>query len=419
VDANTQWVMSGTALLGMAAGVVGVLALLRRRALMGDVLAHAALPGIAAAFLLTGSKTPGPLLTGAAVAGVLGTGAMAAITRYSRLKQDAAMSLVLTVFFGLGIMLLNVVQRMPGGNQSGLDKFLFGQAAAIVPRDVRVIMVLAGALCLLVLVFYKEFKLLAFDQEFGAGLGLPMGRLDLLLNLGLVLAVVTGLESVGVVLMAALLTTPALAARYWTDRLSRMLPLAGLFGALSGVAGTLLSQVGPRMPTGPLIVLAATLLFVVSLLAAPHRGLAARLVRMARTRAQVRRERLLEALYDLSEEAASAGLPADVTVADLERRRGLSPRWVGPLLERMVRTGVVERVRAAAERQEAWRLTGHGLAEAYQVARRERLHLVYLMHQAEIGAPFGPEVHPQLEPLLRLHGLEPVLGRGQPGEGVG
>lgn len=427
MDANAQWVTAGTALLGTAAGVLGALALLRRRALMGDVLAHAALPGIAAAFLLTGSKAPGPLLTGAAVAGVVGTGAMAAITRYSRLKEDAAMSLVLTVFFGMGIMLLGVVQRMPGGNQSGLDTFLFGQAAAIVPRDLQAITLMAGALCLMVLALYKEFKLLAFDREFGAGLGLPMGRLDLLLNLGLVLAVVTGLESVGVVLMAALLTTPALAARCWTDRLSTMLPLAGLFGALSGVAGTLLSQVGPRMPTGPLIVLAATFLFAVSLLAAPRRGLVARLIRMARTQARVRGERLLEALYDLSEEAASTGAPTVVTLADLEQRRGLSARWARPTLMRLVRAGMVERAGltdpggppAGEEPPAVWRLTPRGLAEAYRVAHRERLHVVYLMHQAAVGGPFGPEVYPQLEPLLRLHGLEPRLLPGEPGEGVG
>src|SRR5690606_2826002 len=142
----------------------------RRRALMGDVLAHAALPGIVLAYMVTSAKAAGPLLVGAAATGVLGGLAMLAITRHSRLKEDSAMSLVLTVFFGLGIMLLGVVQRMPGGNQSGLDKYLFGQAAAIVPSDVRLITLIAALLCLMSLLFYKEFKLLAFDPGFDAGL---------------------------------------------------------------------------------------------------------------------------------------------------------------------------------------------------------------------------------------------------------
>ena len=201
--ANALWVMSGTALLGLASGVLGVFALLRRRALMGDVLAHAALPGIVLAYMVTSAKAAGPLLVGAAATGVLGVLAMLAITRHSRLKEDSAMSLVLTVFFGLGIMLLGVVQRMPGGNQSGLDKYLFGQAAAIVPSDVRLITLIAALLCLMALLFYKEFKLLAFDPGFGAGLGFPMTALDLLLNLGIVVAVVIGLEAVGVVLAAS------------------------------------------------------------------------------------------------------------------------------------------------------------------------------------------------------------------------
>ncbi|WP_242654586.1 metal ABC transporter permease [Symbiobacterium thermophilum] len=286
MHANALWVMGGTALLGLAGGVLGAFALLRRRALLGDVLAHAALPGIALAYMATGTKAAGPLLIGATASGVLGVLAMRAITRWSRLKEDAAMSLVLTVFFGLGIMLLGWVQRMPGGNQSGLDKFLFGQAASIVPRDLQVIAVAAALLCLAILVLYKEFKLLAFDPDFGAVLGFPVVALDLLLSLCIALAVVIGLEAVGVVLMAALLTTPAVAARYWTHRLSVMVPLAGLFGAASGVVGTLASQIGPRMPTGPLIVLAASLLFFLSLLAAPHRGLLARLIRLRRAQAQ-------------------------------------------------------------------------------------------------------------------------------------
>lgn len=424
--ANALWVMSGTALLGLASGVLGVFALLRRRALMGDVLAHAALPGIVLAYMVTSAKAAGPLLVGAAATGVLGVLAMLAITRHSRLKEDSAMSLVLTVFFGLGIMLLGVVQRMPGGNQSGLDKYLFGQAAAIVPSDVRLITLIAALLCLMALLFYKEFKLLAFDPGFGAGLGFPMTALDLLLNLGIVVAVVIGLEAVGVVLMAALLTTPAVTARYWTNRLSVMLPLAGLFGALSGVAGTLASQVGPRMPTGPLIVLAASLFFFVSLLAAPQRGLLACLVRFLRTRARTRRSRLLEALYDLAEEAACPQTLAAASPEALSRRTGVPVGAVRRHLARLSREGLVDRVPAPAglAGADAWKLTAAGVAEAYPLVREERLHLVCRMHEADLdGVQWdaggrlvaAPETLRQLEALLVQHGMQPRL---HPGDGA-
>ncbi|MFZ5818069.1 MAG: metal ABC transporter permease [Bacillota bacterium] len=410
-DANARWVMTGTALLGLAAGVLGAFALLRRRSLMGDTLAHAALPGIAIAFLLTGSKSIGPLLVGAALAGITGTLCLSAITRYSKIKEDTAMAIVLTVFFGLGIMLLNVIQRMPGGNQSGLDKFLFGQAASLVGRDVQVMVVIAALLCLAVALLFKEFKLLAFDRGFGQGIGLPVGWLDQLLNLMIVLAVVIGLESVGVVLMAAMLITPAIAARYWTDRLAVMVLLSGLFGALSGVLGTIASQAGPRMPTGPLIVLAATAVFLLSLLFAPRRGLLARLIQFARNRRRIARERALRALYELAEEAGAAG--AAFTPAELERRRGLPARSLAAVLAGLQRDGLVSAGPAG------WSLTGPGLQEAYRLVREERLFELFLMHEAELGGhpvdrdgrgpTFPPGAREALEELLKLHQLEPRL----------
>ncbi|MDF2627898.1 MAG: manganese transporter permease [Symbiobacteriaceae bacterium] len=406
-DANTRWVLTGASLLGLSSGVLGSFALLRRRSLMGDALAHAALPGVCIAFLLTGTKNLGLFLVGAAVAGLLGTMAISAITRYSKIKEDSALGLVLTVFFGIGIMLLTVIQRMPGGNQSGLDKFLFGQAAALVGSDVQLMTAIAAGLCLAVFLLFKEFKLLAFDPGFGAGLGLPMGILDLLLNLLILLAVVIGLQSVGVVLMAAMLITPAVAARYWTDRLATMTVLAGLFGAASGALGTLLSQLGPRMPTGPLIVLAATMVFLVSLFFAPRRGLVARLVRFLRLKRQVARETALRAVYELAEGAGDPG--AAIGLEELRRRRGITG---GGALEALARAGALSPAAPGA-----WRLTAAGLAEAHRLVREQRLWEVFLMHEGELGgaavdrdgALVPAALRADLERLLRLHGLEPAL----------
>lgn len=407
-DANTQWVLAGSMLLGLSSGVLGALALLRRRSLMGDALAHAALPGIALAYLLVGAKHTGAFMVGAAVAGVLGTLCIAAITRYSRIKEDTALGLVLTVFFGFGIMLLTHIQKTPRGNQSGLDKFLFGQAASLVGADVQVMAAVAAALCLVTLLLFKEFKLLCFDSGFGRGLGFPMGLLDLLLMGMIVMAVVIGLQAVGVVLMAAMLITPAAAARYWTERLDRMVMLSGLFGAAAGALGTLVSQAGARLPTGPLIVLAATAVFVVSLLLAPQRGLLAAALRFLRLRARLQIEAAARALYELAEAAGDPG--AAFTAAQVAARGGHAGA-----LPALVRAGWAG---AAGGR---WALTPAGLARAYGLVRRRRMWELLLMHESDLGgAPVDREaddlaaavpapVAQELERLLRLHGLEPRL----------
>ncbi len=421
-DANTQWVLAGSVLLGLSSGLLGALALLRRRSLMGDALAHAALPGIALAYLIGGAKQIGLFMLGAALAGILATLCITAITRYSRLKEDAALAVVLTVFFGFGIVLLTYILKTPHGNQAGLDKFLFGQAAALVGTDVQVMAAVAAALCLVTGLLFKEFKLLCFDPDFGKGVGLPMGGLDLLLMLMLVLAVVIGLQAVGVVLMAALLITPAAAARYWTERLDRMVLLSGLFGAGAGVLGTLFSQSAPRLPTGPLIVLAATAVFVVSLLAAPRRGLLARVLQLARVRTRVRRDGLGRALYELAESTGQA--TAAVTTTELEQK-GLERPTLAAQLAHLQRDGLV---RPAGDR---WSLTPTGLAWAHGLVRQRRLWEMFLMHEADLGqAPVDRSsedllsgvpvpVIRELERLLRLHDLEPRLRPAAGGEESG
>lgn len=277
-DPNFRWILLGCMLLGLGSGVLGSFAYLRKMSLMGDALSHAALPGICIAFMLTGVKSVGVFLIGAAAAGLIATLGIGWITRHSRVKQDAALGIVLSVFFGFGIVLLTMIQHGGSGNQSGLDKFLFGQAAALNGSDVTV---MAGVSVLLIgicILLFKEFKLLSFDPGFARGIGLPVGILDQLMMFLLVVAVVVGIQAVGVVLMSALLITPAVSARYWTERLGVMTALSGLFGALSGLAGTWASTAGGNLPTGPLSVLAATAWFALSVLFAPRRGALAKLL---------------------------------------------------------------------------------------------------------------------------------------------
>ena len=273
-DYTLRNVALGSALLGIVSGVLGCFAVLRRQGLLGDALAHAALPGICVAYLLTGSKEPLVLLLGAAVAGWIGTLVILRVVRDTRISEDSALGVVLSVFFGIGIVLLTFIAKRNDANQAGLDKFLFGQAAALVAEDVLLMAVMGGFALLVVLLLYKEFKLLTFDIEFASSLGFNTRRLNILLTSLIVVAVVIGLQTVGVVLMAAMLIGPAVAARQWTNRFSIMIGLSALFGAASGVSGALISVSESRIPTGPMVILSLTAITFGSLLFAPARGIA-------------------------------------------------------------------------------------------------------------------------------------------------
>lgn len=283
-DYTIRTVALGAAVLGIVSGMLGCYAVLRRQSLLGDAMSHAALPGIALAFLLTGVRELPVLLLGAAIAGWVATLVMIAIVNNTRLKEDSVLGMVLSVFFGFGLVLLAFAQKLPNAAQAGLDKFLFGQAASLVERDV-VTMAIIGAVALSVMMlFWKEFKLLSFDPDYGATLGLPIRLLDIGITSLIVVAIVIGLQTVGVVLMSAMLIAPAAAARQWTDRLGVMVLLAGVFGMLSGIIGAVISSLARGLSTGPTIVLVVSSIVVISLLFAPNRGVLWNWVRQHRTR---------------------------------------------------------------------------------------------------------------------------------------
>ncbi|WP_117237076.1 metal ABC transporter permease [Thermus sediminis] len=280
-DPTLRTVALGGMLLGLGSGVVGVYAVLRRRSLLGDAVSHAALPGIALAFLLTRSKEPSVLLVGALLAGWVGSLLVEGITRTTRVKLDSALGLVLSVFFGFGLVLLTFLQRHPDAGQAGLHRFLLGQAATLRQQDVLAMAIGAAIILLGVSLLWKELKVIAFDPGFAQSLGLPARTLAFLLDTLTVLAIVIGLHMVGVVLMSAMLVAPAAAARQWTDRLGVMVLLSALFGVLASVGGALLSSLIPRFPTGPAIVLVVGAFVLLSLLLAPGRGLVWRASRRA------------------------------------------------------------------------------------------------------------------------------------------
>ncbi|MEY4614365.1 MAG: hypothetical protein RL179_2338 [Planctomycetota bacterium] len=267
-------VLAGTAILGFLCGTVGTFAVLRKQSLMGDAISHACLPGLILSFIIFNSKDSWLLILGAAISGTIAALIVLGITRFSRVKEDSSLAITLSVFFGFGLMLLTWVQRRPDAAQAGLTRFLFGQAATLMDRDVWFLATIAIPCLLIIFLFWKQFQLVCFDRSFAQSLGISVSLFEILLSLLLVMVIVVGLETVGVVLMSALLVAPAVAARQWTNKLGHMAILAGLFGSFSGIAGAILSNMGKTsIPTGPVIVLFITLIVLLSILFAPARGI--------------------------------------------------------------------------------------------------------------------------------------------------
>ena len=359
-DYTLRTVALGAALLGALVGGLGTFALLRRQSLLGDAISHAALPGIAVAFLVTGSKSTVVLLVGAGIAGGLAVAILSGITASTRIKEDAALGLVLSVMFGLGMMLLTMVQKRPDASQAGLDRFLFGQAAALMRGDLVLLAWLAAFAMAVVLALWKELKILCFDPDLAAALGYRVRRLETVLLALLVVAIVVGLQTVGVVLISALVVAPAAAARQWTDRLSLVAGLAAGFGAVAGASGAVISSVTPRLPTGPTVVVVLAAIAVASLLFAPARGLLWGAVARLRHGRRLRLEAVLVDLYLLAgqhDDPGHAHSPA--ALAAMHRGRA----GVDRSLARLADAGLVRRGDGPV-----WALTDEGRRRARGLA---------------------------------------------------
>jgi manganese/zinc/iron transport system permease protein len=360
LEYNTQIVIAGTTLLGACAGMLGCFAVLRRKALTGDALAHAALPGLCMAFLILGERSLPEMLLGAFLSGLLGICVIAAINRFTRVKEDAAIGIVLSVFFGAGIVLSSWIQKMPTGQKAGLDSYILGKTAGMLLQDVELI---GGAslVCLLaVLLLYKEFQLISFDTAFARVQGWPASFLDLLLMGMIAVGVVIGLPAVGVVMMSALLILPGVAARFWTDRLSRMLFLAAALGGLTGAVGTALSAQFSLLPAGPIIVLVGTCIFLISLFFAPRRGLVVRAWQRWRFRRELAMRNFLRGLWEMAEEHRSSEI--HFTQEDLVHR------FTPAALSRALRNGYLR-----LTNEDTYTLTEEGLHRAIEITRGYRL----------------------------------------------
>jgi manganese/zinc/iron transport system permease protein len=384
-ERNTQLVVLSTAALGLASGLIGTFLLLRRRALVGDVLAHAMLPGIALAFLvmvaLGGSGKSLPvLLLGGALTGLLGLGCVWCITSFTRVRDDAALGIVLSVFFGLGIALMGLVQATAEGSAAGLQTFIYGKTASMVTSDMQLIGVSAVVIAIACALLFKEFALLCFDEAFAAAQGWPVRGLDLLMLALVTLVTVIGLQSVGLILMVAMLIIPAAAARFWTDRLVRMALGAAAIGAASGWLGASVSALTPRLPAGAMIVLANASVFALSMVLGIERGMLVRLTHQLRSVRRVADQHLLRALYELSESEKAGGHDAPVPIERLIQRRSWSIFRLKRTIARALQRGQVTKPDASSVA-----LTERGIAEARAAVRQHRLWELFLITHADLA----------------------------------
>ena len=270
---TTQMVLLGTALLGLASGIAGTFAVLRKESLIGDGLSHAALPGVVIAFLLTGIKDIEVLITGAALSSITAAWLITITVENSKIKFDGALATILSAFFGLGMVLLTYLQSLNNAGQAGLSKFIFGQAATILARDVYITSAAALIIIVLTALFWKELKLISFDVEYAKTLQIPVTFTLILYRALLIMTIIIGIQSVGAILISSLLIAPAVGARQWTNKLGTMCILAGFFGMVSAIGGTIWSTTVQKLPTGPAIIVILSAIVLLSLIFAPNRGI--------------------------------------------------------------------------------------------------------------------------------------------------
>lgn len=390
-DINAIWVLLGGILLGMSASVIGGFAFLRKRSLIGDALAHAALPGIMMAFLLFQTRDPLIMFFGAVISSFIGFFLIDWLPKNTKIKPDAALAITLSFFFAIGLMLLSYIQGLEVPNKSGLDKILFGQAAAMTRDDINLLGIVALIILASVALLFHKLRLITLDRSYAKTLGINVTAYELLLSILIVLSVVIGLQLVGVVLMAAVLLTPIAAARYWSDQLKTVLILSAVIGAFSAIISTQVSYIAPAMPTGPWMVVSLSVLFILSLLFAPQKGLLKRHLQHRLLRQRVTEENILRTLYKLIERNTDEQL--DFSMSDIQALRSVPSDELNKSLKILCKKHLIE------SSKRGFRLTEKGLAMATQLTRRHRLWENYLNEQAQLTPE---QVHQQAERIEHI-----------------
>ena len=403
-DPNVRIVVPGVLLLCGMAAMVGCFTYLRKQSLIGDAISHSVLPGICLAFILTGEKNPFYFLIGAMATGLLSVVLIEALTRSKLARGDTAIALLLSVFFGAGIVLLTYIQHGGNASQAGLDTFLFGKAASMSMADLQMFLFSAIVICGTIILLLRGFSMISFDEDFAKAAGFPVRTLRVILSILTVWAVSTGIQAVGVVLMAALLIAPALAARMWTNSIRLMLLLAAIFGMVSGYAGAMVSYAAPQMPTGPWIVVMASIIAFFSMFFAPGRGYISQQLERKRNETKMLLENILKIFFHINEKTGAIDKP--ILEEDLVNQRSLPGMSMQKGLKILLRKELLIHTMGA------WQLSETGRVEAQRVVRLHRLWELYLQEYLHLDPDhvhddaeaiehvITPEIEEQLDELL-------------------
>lgn len=392
-DPGVLYVVSGSVLLGISCGMLGAFVLVRRMSMVGDTLSHAVLPGVAIGFLFAGGqKDPWWILGGATCVGLFGTMVVGWIHRGTRLKEDAALGIVLSSFYAIGICLITRIQDLPIGGQSGIDKFLFGQSAAMGREDVWLMGITTGITFLIIVIFFKEWVVVSFDRSFARSIGVPAGAIHHLMMLLTAFAIVVAMQAVGVVLVSAMLVIPAATAYFWTDRMKYMVPLSATFGVVSGVSGAFLSFLGTSMPTGPFMVVSAATLFGISFLISPKYGVLHRWWKQRRDRYRMADENGIKLIYRIFED--SDFQKEFISFHEFLTASRLAPSDAEAVIERLQKAGWI-----TTEEREI-RIAPKGRQQAEELVRRHRLWELYLQNAADFAADHVHEDAEKIEHIL-------------------
>ncbi len=388
-DPSIVFVVIGIILLGVGSAYVGTYSFLDKKALLGDAISHAILPGICLGFMLAGEKNPLFIVSGAFISGALATFLSSWLNKNTRLSEDAIIASILSIFFGFGIVLLTIIQKSGNPEMAGLNQFIFGNAIAIQESDLYIYGGLAVFIILCLTIFQKEFSLLVFNPDYGRAIGFPMGMIRVIFNILMILSVVIGIQAIGVVLMAALLITPGAAARFWTDRLGVLVILAGVFSAVSGVLGTYISFVIPQMPTGPWVVVFLSILALISFLFAPKKGVLSRYISRRIYLKKTHRDHLLKLLYK-GIEADKSGLPIEEIYEAFPFQKKQSEQSIKNLAKDNFIT----------QNQSFIELSISGKSEAKRIVRLHRLWELYLNEYMNIAPDHVHDTAEKLEHIL-------------------
>jgi len=410
-DVNIRYVALGTVLLGASSALVGCFTFLRKKALVGDTIAHSILPGICLSFMIFETKDPLILLLGAMVSGWLSVYIVDYISANSKIKPDTAIGLTLSVFFGVGVLLLTHIQHSGNAAQSGLDKFLFGKAASLVQNDVITFGIVSVLLIGTIILFFKQFSLISFDVHFAKTIGLPVRAFEVILSSITVLAVAIGIQTVGVVLMAAMLITPAAAARFWTDKLKVMIVIAAIIGAISGLFGAFISFTAPSMPTGPWIVVVLSLIAIGSMLIAPKNGAISKIRKQKNNQRKILEDNIIKLLYKLGEKENDFFINRSITTLKSYREIPTNNFLKG--------LNILKKKNQVALVNDLWVLTEEGKTAGMRIVKIHRLWELYLTTYLRIAPDhvhedaetiehiITPEMELKLEHLLNFPEKDP------------